>query len=137
MTDTQSVTRPAPTKSKQPSPAPKGARALRQLAKQAAAPLIGHNGGPALTPRPPPAKHAYTLQELRDLGYGSAPFLYEEMADERLIGTKLGRRTVVLAEHLDAWLVSRPRAISRYRAGRRKSARPPRSPRSTTKPAAP
>lgn|SRR5262245_13677 len=71
--------RPAPTKSrKQPSPAPEGSRALRQLTKLAAAvpSPTGHNGGPALMPRAPPTirKHAYTLQELSDLGYGSAAF---------------------------------------------------------------
>lgn len=111
----------APTKSAKQS-APKGARALRKLAKQAAnSPPMGHNGGPTMMSRGPPTsvfrKHAYTLQELRDLGYGSLPFLYEEMADEQLIGTKLGRRTVVLAEHLDAWLASRPAVVSQYRRG--------------------
>src|SRR5262245_18104226 len=99
MTDTQlpsEQARRASAKSRAQAPAPKGVHA-------------------------PPAKHAYTLQELRDLGYGSAPFLYEEMAVGNLVGTKLGRRTVVLAEHLEAWLASRPLAVSRYRAGRRQA----------------
>jgi len=110
------ATRAAPTKStKQPPPVPKGAHALRQLAKQAAA-----TSSPQM-PRPPPTKRAYTLQDLRDLGYGSVPFLYEEMADGNLVGTKLGRRTVVLVEYLDAWLASRPLVVSRYRAGRRQA----------------
>src|SRR5262245_8029480 len=104
----KSQTRPrcaAPTKStKQPPPIPKVAHAT-------------------------PAKHAYTLQELRDLGYGSLPFLYEEMADGNLVATKLGRRTVVLAEHLEAWLASRPLAVSRYRAGRRQASKQGRAKR--------
>src|SRR5262245_55118206 len=107
----------APTKSAKRS-APKGASALRKLRNRR---RMGHNGGPTMMPRGPPTsvfrKHAYTLQELRDLGYGSLPFLYEEMADEQLIGTKLGRRTVVLAEHLDAWLATRPAVVSQYRRG--------------------
>jgi hypothetical protein len=55
-------------------------------------------------------KAAHEIGELTELGYGSRSYLYLEIASGRLRAVKRGRRTIVLAEDLDAWLRSLPPA---------------------------
>ena len=62
------------------------------------------------------AKFAYTIDELVELGCGSRSFLYEKIGDRKLKASKRGKRTVVLAPDLEAWLASLPATTIRPRS---------------------
>jgi hypothetical protein len=47
---------------------------------------------------------AYTIRELATASTLSVAYLYNEVIAGRLVLTKHGRRSVVLAEHAKAWL---------------------------------
>lgn len=66
-------------------------------------------------------KRAYSIKDLKLMGIGSAPFVYERIRDGDLIATKVGNKTLIFAEHLEAFLASRPRVISNYYPSRRKN----------------
>jgi hypothetical protein len=55
-------------------------------------------------PSPSVDRLAYTIRELAEASTLSVAYLYNEVIAGRLILTKHGRRSVVLAEHARAWL---------------------------------
>ena len=56
---------------------------------------------------------AYTIEEVAETTTLGRTRLFEEIRNGRLIATKCGRRTVVLAEHLDAFLRALPASSTR------------------------
>lgn len=54
-------------------------------------------------------KLAYTIPEVCEATSASRSFIYAEISAGRLTPTKLGRRTVVHVDDLDAWLRSKRR----------------------------
>ena len=59
-------------------------------------------------PSPKIDKLAYSINDLRELGFGCRAYIYGEINAGRLRATKRGRFTVVLAGDLDAWVASLP-----------------------------
>jgi hypothetical protein len=55
-------------------------------------------------------KQAFSLDELVELGHGSRSYLYGEIAEKRLRAVKRGKRIVVLASDLQAWIACLPEA---------------------------
>ena len=68
-------------------------------------------------------KRAYSIKDLKLMGIGSAPFIYERIRDGDLVAFKVGHKTLILAEHLEAFLASCARAKSNYYPSRRKNPR--------------
>jgi hypothetical protein len=54
-------------------------------------------------------RQAHTLRDLKEAGYAGFTKLYEEIRAGRLVATKIGRRTVILDDDLQAWLARLPK----------------------------
>jgi predicted DNA-binding protein YlxM (UPF0122 family) len=57
----------------------------------------------------PFARLAFSINELAESSGLGRTFIYDEINAGRLIVTKAGRRSLVLAEHAKAWLDSLPK----------------------------
>ena len=54
------------------------------------------------------SSRSYLLNDLVKSGHGSKTFLYQEINTGRLRAVKRGRRTIVLAQDLERWVLSFP-----------------------------
>ena len=55
-------------------------------------------------------KLAYTVAEAATAAGVGRTLLFQEIRDGHLIARKIGRRTIIVREELEAWLQSRPAA---------------------------
>jgi excisionase family DNA binding protein len=56
---------------------------------------------------------AYTIEEAAEVARSSRSVIYQEIAAERLLARKIGRRVVILHQDLMAWLMALPRVEMR------------------------
>lgn len=71
--------------------------------------------GPPNTERSPlelPKKMAYSIKEITALCAVSRSLIYREISEGRLRIVKLGKRSLVLAADLEAWMTKLPRSPS-------------------------
>lgn len=73
---------------------------------------------------------AFTTVELTRMGLGCHTYLWQQVRDGHLVGTKRGRYTIFLRTHVEAWLAAMPtitprprRAATEKPAKRRRRAR--------------
>lgn len=59
---------------------------------------------------------AYSVADLKALGYGGTTFLYEQMKTGALRARKIGSKTAIMQSDLDAWLAQLPPYQPRHAA---------------------